>query len=116
MSIEDYTIYCTKEQTRIAYELGAPIGITLNAYENGVQLASLGDNKYLWAVTTQQMIGWLREKRLMFCPLYYGDSKYAIRIFVGYTCIYTTNIFPTYEQAELAAIDKALHYLLEKEE
>ena len=105
-----YTIYCTPEQTKRAYELGAPLEKTsLEYWKNKIP-------------TIEQMCGWLRD-------------KYNIHIYVlqcnNLTYIPQGNIynngaitqlfdwdyeeyFDSYQQAMHVAIDTALKYL-EKE-
>lgn len=103
MKMSDFTIFCTAEQTKRAYELGAPIEAN-KAFSKGVDMPSTicvyGDikNKDQWGVgecivlhtpTTQQMIGWLRTQGIAY---HFGETA----------------------QSEKAIIDAALDYLEER--
>lgn len=116
-----YTIKCTEEQTKKAFELGAPIKANKD-YSNGnisETLCVYGEivdkNEYgigeciiLVIPTAEQMIGWLRSKNVLFhfddetnywniCST--GDDLTPLRLF-GYAV-----------NKELDAIDAALEYL-----
>lgn len=113
--MEEFTIYCTKEQTRKALELGASIEeIDYNCQQG-----------YIYEkVTAEQMMGWLEAKGLCVEPY---------RTACGYLCtiskvpsgsqIYSqdeegddeySGQFTTKGKAILAAIDTALEYLTNK--
>ena len=97
-----YTIYCTPEQTKKAFELGAPIG-----YKNTLDNRERGKFD---TPTAEQMLNWLEEK--------YIDSITIRRLEKGweYTIIYNgkeecLSYFSTRKEVTLAAIDAALEYL-----
>lgn len=94
-TISDYTIYCTPEQTKKAFELGAPIRnfITkeeskrlvdkarlenrIEEYEN--ELAKyhqtiIGDMVYCYP-TAEQMISWLEEQGMLIDVSFIGTDK-----------------------------------------
>lgn len=120
--MEQYTIYCTEEQTRRAWLLDAPFkyccGKELPDHKYICTTPLLSHTEVIEVPTTQQMIGWLRE-------------EYNIQAFVSTLAGNTASVFvkneftmfnvndddempkrfDTYEQAELAAIDAALDYL-----
>lgn len=102
----DYSFYCTKEQTKKALELGAPIC----CIRNGVQ-------QKIKPPTAEQMIGWLEEQ---------GIHIYAHKIYVWschcyLTCVtvretknYSTILQYDHffgKEAILTAINAALEYL-----
>lgn len=117
--MQDYELRCTEEQTIRAYKLGAPIGTTLNAFENGVWLAQV-DNKYLQSITTQQMINWLREEKGINIEIghFHYTYDYSVSICINKfdRLIAFHKEYMPYNQAELAAIDAALDYLEQKGE
>ncbi len=92
-----YTLYCTEEQTKKAFELGAPIKYkdTLDNRERGK----------FETPTAEQMIGWLEEQGFNFeearnyTALEHDD--------IGTIGIYERSR----KEATLAAIDAALEYL-----
>ena len=108
-----YTIYCTSEQTKRAYELGAPIEKPSNSLFESLE------NKI---PTTEQMCGWLREKYNI--HVYVLQCQNLTYIPQGNICNngVTTQLFDwdyeeyfdSYQQAIHIAIDTALKYL-EKE-
>ena len=102
-----YTIYCTSEQTKRAYELGAPLEKTcLEVWKNKIP-------------TIEQMCGWLREKHnIHIYALQCRNSTY-----IPQGNIYNNGViiqlfdwdyeeyFDSYQQAMRSAIDTALKYL-----
>lgn len=101
------------KQTRRAYALGAPIESKTKAgyYCNKEYPIQLNVFQYGKVPTTQQMIGWLREKGLLF---EFTDIPNACDVNVArydFATIYSNDIELTPHQAELAAIDAALDYL-----
>lgn len=101
--MDNYTILCTKEQTRKALDLGAPIKYVL--------IGPIGKDikKYL-EPTAEEMIGWFREeKNIFFVPKKVGDCNYVI---IGDLKCYKS--YDSYKEATLAAIDAALEYLENK--
>lgn len=120
-TMNDYTCHCTEEQTRRAYKLGAPIRKITNIFnvDNGEQFyrdnllyVCMGD--FCCVIpTTQQMIGWLREKGFwIYVKRYWQyNTFYACIEKQGLVRIECTDDFEKPEQAERAAIDAALDYL-----
>lgn len=125
-----YTIYCTEEQTKKAFELGAPIQ-TFGYPDLGEikeKVLKLNRQAELYTTddgglmvgqipTAEQMIGWLEERGIWihFCKsnqrpelLSYSISKLnkpLKRVFIG-------GEFPSRKAATLAAVDAALDYLI----
>lgn len=118
--MNQYTIYCTKEQALRAYMLGAPLEEEkpyAQIVEVGIAKGEFGQSVgvYKCIPTAEQMCGWIREKGVnayaccTICRSYCGnlyDSVYGYR---------ETKYFDKYEDALLAAIDLALDYLENKE-
>lgn len=98
--MNEYTIRCTKEQIKIALELGVTIELS-NCADNVFK--SWDGFTYL-IPTAEQMLGFLRSKGIKF---HFDDDTSYWRInnnskLIGYGWC---------EQKELAAIDAALDYL-----
>lgn len=96
-----YTIYCTKEQTKKAIELGAPIEL----YDNDkCPHFKWWDNFEYIIPTAEQMCGWLRCRGMKF---YFNDITSLWQV------VYDINIIGQgcSDNKELAAIDAALDYL-----
>lgn len=108
--MDKFTIYCTAEQTRKAFELGAPIQY---ASINDVRLERyiyVGEEYYVFP-TAEQMIGWLEDQDIYFEIDHYTYTKRyhcTITDFTGYTSKTFTG---TRKEATLAAIYAALEYL-----
>lgn len=102
--MKQYTNYCTEEQTRRAYKLGAPIRLRFNPFK---------ENRFI-TPTTQQMMNWLEKEHKIRADidffLHHGYGAYVdlegkdLNYFGG-------QYFETRQEAELAAIDVALDYL-----
>lgn len=114
-----YTIYCTKEQTKKALELGAPIDILPNYAEYRMfPLVKCKDGNERPCIfpTAEQMIGWLEEQGIWihFCKpnqrpelLSFSISNIKEpfrRVFVG-------GEYNSRKKATLSAIDRALDCL-----
>jgi len=131
--MKQYTNYCTHNQITRAYYLGAPIHLfekigRVYHKKNDVYIAS--KNVYDFSVTTQQMIGWLREEHQLYCGVDIdenesecSDTNNCSYMFYKFNkCGIFSHIFRkslhcyTYKEAELAAIDEALNYLEKKGE
>ena len=123
-----YTIYCTEEQTKKAYELGAPIEVYNHFDSDDIREADifykdkfieLPDGRLIERITAEQMIGWLEEKGVWihFCKPNQRPTRLSFsisninepfrRVFVG-------GEYNSREEATLAAIDAALDYLSKK--
>lgn len=108
--MNQYTLYCTEDQTRKAFELGAPIRYkdTLDNRERGK----------FETPTAEQMLGWLEEQNIAIdLHAYFKVNNSRINHY-EYTVTDSTRVFNgnkiTREEATIAAIDKALNYLIEK--
>ncbi|MCQ2105914.1 MAG: hypothetical protein MJZ26_08995 [Fibrobacter sp.] len=116
-----YTIYCTKEQTIKALELGAPIikheGVTTVGAPNGYYL---NDNVLTKIPTSEQMLGWLEEQddieeitilrnRAFHSWAYLVTNKRD-------KLVSSNNIYQSRHEATIAAIDAALEYLIKQKD
>lgn len=116
--MEIYTIRCTPEQTKRAYNLGAPIQKGQGIY-HGVKTISITPQHegsfYVIVPTIQQMIGWLRkEKYFSFNVIDGCYSNIKIKVTFGIELIYED--WGDTEKNTLKAIDAALSYLEKKGE
>lgn len=124
-----YTIYCTEEQARKAFELGAPISVNkytdirearkaIREFENNNIQYALIDNfqqpgeywcKLMPLPTAEQMIGWLEEKGLCISIEYNTTNRYAVSLegLFGYIPLG----IDSRKEATIAAIDAALDYM-----
>jgi len=101
-TMEDYTCYCTEEQTKRAIKLDAKLNTMGRCFyaQHGGNVFDDGETLYI-IPTTQQMIGWLRELNMhIFNP--------TIQVFN--VCVTNKGCIKTMNN-ELAAIDAALDYL-----
>lgn len=108
--MDKYSFYCTPEQTKEAFELGAPIKMVLL---EGNQLQPIQP-------TAEQMIGWLEEQGLAIDVINDGSGfKWSAWVkqsscldfhFIdeNHRCVSSR------QEATLAAIDAALDYLNNK--
>lgn len=110
--MEQYTIYCTAEQTKKALELGASIHTTTTDLFNNTWMK----------VTAEQMIGWLEGRFNMRFSVCANQLCTEYEFFIRNlpyspkgTYISAFEI-PSRPEATLAAIDAALDYLIKKEE
>ena len=105
--MNQYTIYCTPEQTMKALELGAPITATLNTFEPNLY-------EYLGAFfripTAERMIGWLEEQGFYF--YIFKDYCWNGEVQYGNNWYYSIDDVNSRKEATLAAIDAALDYLI----
>lgn len=119
-----YTIYCTKEQIRKAYLLGAPIEnkIKTGYYYNKEYPIKLNMFQYGKISTAEQICGWLREKyNIHIYTLQCRNLTYIPQANICNDGVITElfdwnyeEYFDSHQQAILIAIDVALDYL-EKE-
>ena len=108
-----YTIYCTPEQTKKAFELGAPIQFaSINDIRFGRYIEVESNNETYEIPTTEQMIGWLEEQGIIY------DLESCWGSYVNITVWDSPNRELVIEinelnckEATLAAIDAALEYL-----
>ena len=96
-----YTIYCTEEQTRKAFELGAPI-----------EIFNADGNIEIIEPTAEQMIGWLRKEMKLAISIDYNIQNNILVWFYSIFNFAYSNTFSEPEEATLAAIDAALDYLV----
>lgn len=124
--MNQYTIYCTPEQTKNALELGAPIYTTNehlfrhpHEWKYWVEVDIQGNFYAAKIPTAEQMIGWLEEQRVLieiyynstyrhynYCKKYGGRGNWGRALHDSYT-----QGFPSRKEATLAAIDEVLKYL-----
>lgn len=105
-----YTIYCTKEQTKKALEIGAPIRFaSINDIRLGRYIEVESNNEVYCIPTAEQMLGWLRSKGVKFLLSDEPDTE-GCYWFIG---ISEESIAcgSEKENKELAAIDAALECL-----
>jgi len=119
-NMERFSKYCTLEQTKRAYKLGAPIKqeTELHSYRepwSEFEEYYVKETGKLIKPTTQQMIGWLESNNIQFIINPYLEG-YIIKLIVNYDYDNPYKIFDldTKYDAELAAIDNALEYLENK--
>lgn len=124
--MDKYTIYCTKEQTKLAYKLGAkiksammPLDIAISINKARIPLNNT-DALILTPPTAEQMIGWLEEQKVIINIILTGvlDKGYNYELYYRNANhkIHNKNEFGQYmnrEFATLAAIDAALEYLID---
>lgn len=114
--ISDYTIYCTKSQTKKALELGASLNIDYhsNDFENSVKIRNLC---YAKIPTAEQLIGYIEAQ---LCIDHIRIFRYNNGWDWSYTIYLSNNEtieichFNSRKEATLAAIDAALEYLSNK--
>lgn len=124
--MEQYTIYCTAEQTEKALKLGAPIKINHWPPINGENFMWLSppEDAIVWDNSTNcliptmgQMLGWLEEQESI-QEIYVSKNPYAWFYSVFNDCGEDISLndesFSTRKEATLAAIDAALDYLSNK--
>lgn len=107
-TIDQYTIYCTKEQTQKAFELGASIVKMIEEF-NAIPSCYVDKSNNLYEIpTAEQMIGWLEEQGFEF-----EESKYYTSIdYKDKGCL---GMFEGLRKdSVLIAIDTALDYLISK--
>ena len=126
--MNNYTIYCTSEQTRKAFELGAPIEKDCSAHLHDPYRTTYIDGcsycKYYCNPTAEEMMGWLEDKRIIiiFMPTIKDDGSYRWVAHVWYfqdenfqdeiVWIDSENLSHlSRKKVTLAAIDAALEYL-----
>ena len=119
--MDEYTIFCTTEQTRKAFELGAPIYYELECHIN---LETLEREPYpdvkvnedgepiLKTPTAEQMIGWLEEQIDNINLIKITNGKWLYMFYPTNSSSHETKSgYPTRKEATLAAINAALEYL-----
>ena len=103
--MDEYTIFCTAEQTRKAFGLGASIEFIKIGEGKPLHYICSRENKGYYKIpTAEQMIGFLRSKGMKF---YFNDLTTFWQV------VYDINITGQgcSDNKELKAIDVALEYL-----
>lgn len=106
--MEEYTTYCTFEQIKLAYELGAPIE-KLPYREWEILLDYVRIDDYVYKIpTAEQLINWLDTKDVLIQICNKTYWLYSINNVEG------VERYKYREFATLVAIDSALDYLKNK--
>lgn len=124
-----FTIYCSQEQTKRAYELGAPIEKSLGI-SHGVKTTSITPEHegsfYGVIPTVEQMKGWLEEQHQIY--LHIAPTTNGIDTNWLYTMLFDfghdeeiwhvddSHVYESRKDAMMDAIDEALKYLEKKGE
>lgn len=124
--MDKYTIYCTPEQTKKAFELGAPIEANKD-YSNGnlpetlcvygdiikKDAYGIGECTILHIPTTEQMIGWLEKQRNFIDVIRQENDTWLYIVYPENHSNKNITVkgFSSRKEATLAAIDAALEYL-----
>lgn len=125
-TISDYTIYCTSEQAKKAFELGAPI-MTFgypDLEDAKEEILKMNRQAELYQTenggimvgqipTAEQMIGFLRSKGFRFKITDFKEGT-IWRVVHGDWLDFNSNDGINPKEATLAAIDAALEYLTNK--
>lgn len=112
-----YTIYCTEEQTKKAFELGAPIEILPNYTEYiGLPLIKCKDDNERPYIppTAEQMILWLEEQGIHDIRLVHLKDAWMFYIFLDGNMLPYEYNYPSRKEVTMAAIDAALEYLCQR--
>lgn len=111
MNMEEYTIYCSAEQTKRALKLGAPI--------KNVHYNNDGGYEYADNPTAEQMLEWLKTNGFVFGITDYNDG-FNDHVFWRVSNQFDKKWYVADDklkdpkEAVLAAIDAALDYLKNK--
>lgn len=109
--MDQYTLYCTEEQTKNALELGAPIDFFEENDENNEHAIHVGQGLYAIIPTAEQMINWL-EERGVFISIVHDTDENTYANYVETKEFSLSNVVcSSRQEAILVAIDKALEYL-----
>ena len=114
--MEQYSIFCTEEQTKKAFELGAPIKIRpYVTQEKAIDFAYVNAGIVFNCPTAEQMLGWLLEKIDDINVVKEEKGTWLFILYPENTMDYQLkNGFSSRKEATLAAIDAALEYLIRK--
>lgn len=135
--ISDYSIYCTEEQTKKAFELGAPLSVitaknekvieAYKAFANGKRKneCTVLDNfqescgcHLIANPTAEQMIGWLEKQGLWEIQITrkwrYNGWYFYLYNSMGDDLVDFETTYLSRKEVTLAAIDAALNYLIKK--
>lgn len=111
--MNQYTIYCSAEQTQKAYKLGAPIAKMTEEF-NAVPSCYVDKSNNLFEIpTSEQMISWLEDGLLEEVHIEQDiDSMWSYTIYGNGNDLFgISNLYPSRKEATIAAIDAALEYL-----
>lgn len=120
--MEEFTIYCTPEQTRKALKFGAQIRIVSSVlHSSNIKTVSVS-NGFAIIPTAEQMINWLRIKHKVFCNVIdeysHGSENfiYYIEVNKGHNDIYRSwrECELSHYKAVMCVINLALGYLSNK--
>lgn len=113
--------YCTAEQTKLAFVIGAPLEKFDPEHTNGVICK---DGKPYAIPTTQQLITWFREEKNIDCGAFRTPTnKFASFAYCNdinylnsdnWHYIISYDMHDSYNEAELNAISKTLKFLKTK--
>lgn len=111
-----YQIYCTEDQTKKAFELGAPL-IRYNCYiHRFVNPCGIGKECYI-VPTAEQMIGWIEERLMGSIDITLDNPPIKWKYEVwnkNFTCYECEEGFASRKDVTRAAINAALEYLSNK--
>ena len=105
--MNEFTIYCSPEQTKKAINLGAPIEVDFQFNFKTVII----NNKAYIVPTAEQMLGWLEEQGIHEIRLVHLKDAWMFYIFLDGNMLPDEYTYPTRKEVTLAAIDAALEYL-----
>lgn len=113
--MEQYTIYCTEEQTKKALELGAPIEVSsrLEPVVNRKYFSDLINFTVTIIPTSEQMIGWLEEQEGISSVEVTESFGWHYRVKKKHDDVedWIRGTCQTRKETTIAAIDAALEYL-----
>lgn len=121
MTINQYSIHCTPEQTMKALELGAPLKIIDNEYDERIYQFICGNTqngKALYIIpTAEEMIGWLEEQNdIEEITIQRNRAFHSWAYLVTNKrnkLISSSNRYQSRKEATISAIDAALEYLVD---
>lgn len=115
--MKKYSIPCTPEQTKKAFELGAPIDNSSNNFDSDCadNIELLSNGLYAIIPTAEEMVGWLEEQGIQItlnvnCLNEWDCTVYNTRMLSG--LVFQSIWEETRKEATLTAIDAALEYLI----
>lgn len=114
--MNEYTLFCTMEQTRKVLELGATLTEDRSEWVNTANHICVGDIWY-HCPTVEQMFGFFRSKNIHIVIHKDAVDKWSVYCHeimpmpFEFTIFDRLTEFDSYEDAALAAIDATLEYL-----
>lgn len=117
--MNEYTLYCTKDQTKKVLELGATLTEDRSDWFNTANHICVGDTIFgdIWyhCPTVEQMFGFFRSKNIHIVIHKDAVDKWSVYgheiMPIEFTVFDRLTGFDSYEEATLAAIDAILEYL-----